>query len=131
MHCLKQCLTAGLLTLCLISCSNSNEVKVEDVGSSVEVETPSSRETETEPATQEELVEELMRTRGILRTSSTTWKRSLRTFAGCFATDDSSLRRYPPLHQHVRFKSLRSLALNMMSLICDLILFASRESKEQ
>ncbi len=59
MHCLKQCLTAGLLTLCLISCSNSNEGKIEDVGSSEEVETPSSRETETEPATQEELVEDL------------------------------------------------------------------------
>ncbi|HAY50884.1 MAG TPA: hypothetical protein DCY30_02565 [Acidimicrobiaceae bacterium] len=57
MHYLQRCLTASLLALCLISCSNTNDGKVEDVETSVEAETPSSSEIETESSTQEVIVE--------------------------------------------------------------------------
>ena len=57
MHYLQRCLTASLLALCLISCSNTNDGKVEDVETSVEAETPSSSEIETGPPTQEVIVE--------------------------------------------------------------------------
>ncbi|MBJ87466.1 MAG: hypothetical protein CL461_04510 [Acidimicrobiaceae bacterium] len=57
MHYLQRCLTASLLALCLISCSNTNGGKVEDVETSVEAETPSSSEIETESSTQEVIVE--------------------------------------------------------------------------
>ncbi|MBF81931.1 MAG: hypothetical protein CL522_00740 [Actinobacteria bacterium] len=57
MHCLQRCLTASLLTLCLISCSNTNDGEVEDAESFVEAETPSSSEIETESSTQGVAVE--------------------------------------------------------------------------
>ena len=57
MHYLQRCLTASLLALCLISCSNTNDGKVEGVETSVETETPSSSEIETESSTQEVIVE--------------------------------------------------------------------------
>ena len=57
MHYLQRCLTASLLALCLISCSNTNDGKVEDAETSVEAETPSSSEIETESSTQEVIVE--------------------------------------------------------------------------
>ena len=57
MHYLQRCLTASLLALCLISCSNTNDGKVEDLETSVEAETPSSSEIETESSTQEVIVE--------------------------------------------------------------------------
>ncbi len=57
MHYLQRCLTASLLALCLISCSNTNDGKVEDAETFVEAETPSSSEIETGPPTQEVIVE--------------------------------------------------------------------------
>ena len=57
MHYLQRCLTASLLALCLISCSNTNDGKVEDAETSVEAETPSSSEIKTESSTQEVIVE--------------------------------------------------------------------------
>ena len=57
MHCLQRCLIASLLTLCLTSCSNTDETEVEDSESSVEAETPSSSGIETEPPTQGVVVE--------------------------------------------------------------------------
>ncbi len=57
MHYLQRCLTTILLALCLISCSNTNDGKVEDAETSVEAETPSSSEIETESSTQEVIVE--------------------------------------------------------------------------
>ena len=57
MHYLQRCLTASLLALCLISCSNTNDGKGEDAETFVEAETPSSGEIETGPPTQEVIVE--------------------------------------------------------------------------
>ena len=57
MHYLQRCLTASLLALCLISCSNTNDGKVEDAETFAEAETPSSSEIETGPPTQEVIVE--------------------------------------------------------------------------
>ncbi len=57
MHCLQRCLTASLLALCLISCSNTEDGNVEGEESSVEEETLPSSEIETGSRTQETVVE--------------------------------------------------------------------------
>ncbi len=53
MHYLLRCLTLSLLTLCLMSCSNTGEGEAEGQVSPEEIETPSSSQEETQPTVQE------------------------------------------------------------------------------
>ena len=53
MHYLLRCLTLSILTLCLMSCSNTGEGETEDQVNPEEIATPSSSQEETQPTVQE------------------------------------------------------------------------------